>query len=147
MIDQCLMKKAVDSFVVLGFGTDVDKPSLEVYRTYLEMPFLMATEEYYEREFKTFLAENSLSDYMKRVEKRLKEEDRIDRYLNTATRSELISTCENVLIGQHSDLMLGSFQRLLDFNEDEDMYRMYALLSCIPESLELLRKDFLRRAV
>ncbi|KAJ6508165.1 Cullin [Mycena sanguinolenta] len=45
-------------------------------------------------------------------------------------------------IREHSKLMWENFQSLLDFDKDEDLQRMYALLSRIPEGLELLRKKF-----
>ena len=38
--------------------------------------------------------------------------------------------------------MWESFQNLLDFDKDEDLQRMYALLARIPEGLEPLRKKF-----
>jgi cullin 1 len=38
--------------------------------------------------------------------------------------------------------MWENFQTLLDFDKDEDLQRMYALLSRIPEGLEPLRKKF-----
>lgn len=38
--------------------------------------------------------------------------------------------------------MWEEFQKLLDFDKDEDLQRMYALLSRIPEGLEPLRKKF-----
>ncbi|KAJ8593849.1 Cullin-domain-containing protein [Rhizopogon salebrosus TDB-379] len=143
-IDQGLVKKVVDSFVLLGLDeTDINKASLDVYREHLETPFLDATEKYYEQESEAFLAESSVSDYLKKAEERLKEEeDRVDRYLNTETRKQLVSKCEHVLIRQHSNLMWESFQSLLDFDKDEDLQRMYALLSRIPEGLEPLRKKF-----
>ncbi|KAG0704302.1 Cullin-domain-containing protein [Suillus ampliporus] len=143
-IDQGLVKKVVDSFVSLGLDeTDINKASLDVYKEHLETPFLDATEKYYEQESEAFLAESSVSDYLKKAEERLKEEeDRVDRYLNTDTRKQLVSKCEHVLIRQHSDLMWESFQSLLDFDKDEDLQRMYALLSRIPEGLEPLRKKF-----
>ncbi|KAG2070418.1 Cullin-domain-containing protein [Suillus decipiens] len=143
-IDQGLVKKVVDSFVSLGLDeSDINKASLDVYREHLETPFLDATEKYYEQESDAFLAESSVSDYLKKAEERLKEEeDRVDRYLNTDTRKQLVSKCEHVLIRQHSDLMWESFQSLLDFDKDEDLQRMYALLSRIPEGLEPLRKKF-----
>jgi cullin 1 len=143
-IDQGLVKKVVDSFVSLGLDeSDINKASLDVYREHLETPFLDATEKYYEQESEAFLAESSVSDYLKKAEERLKEEeDRVDRYLNTDTRKQLVSKCEHVLIRQHSDLMWESFQSLLDFDKDEDLQRMYALLSRIPEGLEPLRKKF-----
>jgi hypothetical protein len=111
-IDQGLVKKVVDSFVSLGLDeTDINKASLDVYREHLETPFLDATEKYYEQESEAFLAESSVSDYLKKAEERLKEEeDRVDRYLNTDTRKQLVSKCEHVLIRQHSDLMWESFQ-------------------------------------
>jgi cullin 1 len=167
-IDQNSVKKVVDSFVSLGLDEeDINKVSLDVYKEHLETPFLNATEEFYEQESNKFqaLAPSSsrnllslwripwhrqdyrrthcLSDYLKKAEERLKEEeDRVDRYLNTETRNQLISKCEQVLIRPHSDLMWESFQSLLDFDKDEDLRRVYVLLSRMPEGLEPLRKTF-----
>ncbi|KAH7921900.1 Cullin-domain-containing protein [Leucogyrophana mollusca] len=143
-IDQGLVKKVVDSFVSLGLDeADINKASLDVYRDHFETPFLDATEKYYKQESEAFLAESSVSDYLKKAEERLREEeDRVERYLNTETRKPLISKCEQVLIREHSELMWESFQSLLDFDKDEDLQRMYALLSRIPEGLEPLRKRF-----
>ncbi|KAF9242574.1 Cullin [Melanogaster broomeanus] len=137
-IDQGLVKKVVDSFVSLGLDeADINKASLDVYKEHLETPFLEATEKYYQQESEAFLAESSVSDYLKKAEERLREEeDRVDRYLNAETRKQLVSKCEHVLIRQHSELMWDSFQSLLDFDKDEDLQRM------IPEGLEPLRKKF-----
>jgi len=123
--------------------SDPNKACLDVYKEHFENPFIEATEIYYRQESEAFLAANSVSDYLKRAEERLKEEeDRVERYLNTQTRKVLISKCEHVLIREHSELMWESFQSLLDFDKDEDLQRMYALLSRIPEGLEPLRKKF-----
>ncbi|KAK0449242.1 Cullin [Armillaria borealis] len=143
-IDQGLVKKVVDSFVSLGLDDmDPNKPCLDVYKDHFEAPFLAATEMYYKKESEAFLAENSVPDYLKKAEERLREEeDRVERYLHTETRKTLISKCEEVLIKSHSDLMWDSFQSLLDFDRDEDLQRMYALLSRISNGLEPLRKRF-----
>ncbi|KII86882.1 hypothetical protein PLICRDRAFT_55777 [Plicaturopsis crispa FD-325 SS-3] len=143
-IDQGLVKKVVDSFVSLGLDeTDTNKAALDVYKEHFETPFIDATEKYYKQESESFLAESSVSDYLKKAEERLREEeDRVERYLNTVTRKSLISKCEHVLIREHSELMWESFQSLLDYDKDEDLQRMYALLSRIPEGLEPLRKKF-----
>ncbi|KJA24077.1 hypothetical protein HYPSUDRAFT_39219 [Hypholoma sublateritium FD-334 SS-4] len=144
VIDQGLVKKVVDSFVSLGLDdTDTNKACLDVYKDHFELPFIEATEKYYKQESESFLASNSISDYLKKAEDRLREEeDRVERYLNTQTRKPLISKCEHVLIREHADLMWESFQGLLDFDKDEDLQRMYSLLSRIPEGLEPLRKKF-----
>ncbi|KAH6912520.1 Cullin-1 [Coprinopsis sp. MPI-PUGE-AT-0042] len=143
-IDQGLVKKVVDSFVSLGLDEgDTNKECLDVYREHFEMPFLDSTEIYYKHESEGFLASNSVSDYLKKAEERLREEeDRVERYLNTSTRKALVTKCEHVLIRDHSKLMWENFQSLLDFDKDEDLQRMYALLSRIPEGLEPLRKKF-----
>jgi cullin 1 len=144
VIDQGLVKKVVDSFVSLGLdNTDLNKECLDIYKEHLEAPFIAATDQYYKKESEAFLAQNSVSDYLKKAEERLREEeDRVERYLNTKTRKELISKCEHVLIREHAERMWDSFQTLLDFDQDEDLQRMYALLSRIPEGLEPLRKRF-----
>jgi len=143
-IDQGLIKRVIDSFVSLGLDeTDPNKACLDVYKEHFEGPFIEATELYYRQESESFLAANSVSDYLKKAEERLREEeDRVERYLNTQTRKILISRCEQVLIRAHSQLMWDSFQTLLDFDKDEDLQRMYSLLSRIPEGLEPLRKKF-----
>jgi len=54
--------------------------------------------------------------------------------------SILIGKCEQVLIGECSSLIVDGFPVLLDSNRDEDIQRMYSLLTRIPEGVELLRK-------
>lgn len=143
-IDQGLVKKVVESFVSLGLDdNDINKACLKVYEDHFQAPFIEATEMFYKHESETYIASHSVPDYLKKAEERLKEEeDRVDRYLNTQTRKPLISKCEAVLIREHAQLMWDNFQNLLDYDKDEDLQRMYALLSRIPEGLEPLRKKF-----
>ncbi|KIY70348.1 ubiquitin-protein ligase [Cylindrobasidium torrendii FP15055 ss-10] len=144
VIDQGLVKKVVLSFVSLGLdNTDPNKECLDIYKEHFETPFIQATELYYKKESEAFLSENTVSEYLKKAEERLREEeDRVERYLHTKTRKELIAKCEDVLIRQHAQLMQDSFQKLLDYDQDEDLQRMYALLARIPDGLEPLRKRF-----
>jgi cullin 1 len=143
-IDQGLVKRVVDSFVSLGLDdTDTNKACLDIYREHFEIPFIDSTEKYYKQESESFLAASSVSDYLKKAEERLREEeDRVERYLNTHTRKSLINKCEHVLIREHCIRMWENFQILLDYDKDEDLQRMYAVLSRIQEGLEPLRKKF-----
>ena len=143
-IDQGLLKKVVDSFVSLGIDeTDLNDASLDYYKEHFEMPFLVATEAYYERESDSFVVENSVSDYLKKAEERLEdEEDRAERYLHQTTRRLLITKCEHVLVRAHAELMWGNFQSLLEYDKYEGLQRMYSLLSRIPEGLGPLRRKF-----
>src|SRR5258708_701292 len=143
-IDQTLVKKVVDSFVSLGLDVaDPNKECLDVYKEHFETAFILATEQFYKAESDNYLAQNPVPDYLRKAEERLREEEnRVDRYLHTKTRKDLVSECENVLIREHGDLLTESFQTLLDYEKDDDLQRMYALLSRIPDGLDPLRKRF-----
>ncbi|KAF5322714.1 hypothetical protein D9619_000259 [Psilocybe cf. subviscida] len=143
-IDQGLVKKVVDSFVSLGLDSaDPNKECLDIYKEQFESPFLKATEAYYTQESNSFLNEHPVPEYLKKAEERLREEEsRVERYLHTKTRKELIGKCEHVLIREHGKRMWDNFQTLLDYDQDEDLQRMYSLLSRIAEGLEPLRKRF-----
>jgi cullin 1 len=54
----------------------------------------------------------------------------------------LITTCETVLVKDHTALVQDEFQPLLNADKNEDLMRMYALLARVPESLEKLRNLF-----
>ncbi|KAK7013089.1 ubiquitin-protein ligase [Favolaschia claudopus] len=149
-IDQALVKKVVDSFVSLGLdATDPNKECLDVYKEMFESQFLGATEAYYTAEAEAFLnaggteGSGNIPEYLKKAEGRLREEEeRVVRYLHAKTRKELVGRCENVLLKAHMQRMQDAFQALLDFDADEDLQRMYALLARIQDGLEPLRKKF-----
>jgi cullin 1 len=84
----CHITQPYGLLVSLGLDeADSNKASLEVYREHLETPFINETERHYKQESDAYLAENSVSDYLKRAEERLREEeDRVERFLNTNTR-------------------------------------------------------------
>jgi len=143
-IEQQQVKSVVQSFVALGLDeSDSTKSTLEVYKKDFEEPFLRATAEYYSRESKQFLAENSVVEYMKKAETRLNEEkERVEVYLLPEILSPLMRTCENSLIGAHSQILREEFQVLLDNDRQDDLGRMYQLLFRIPDGLDPLRSRF-----
>jgi hypothetical protein len=54
--------------VSLGLDeADSRRSTLDVYRKYFEVPFIIATKKYYQEESRQFLAENSVVEYMKKV--------------------------------------------------------------------------------
>ncbi|KAF2417427.1 Cullin-domain-containing protein [Tothia fuscella] len=143
-IEQAQIKAVVESFVSLGLDeSDSTKPTLDVYKEFFEAPFLKATGEYYSRESKQFLAENSVVEYMKKAETRLEEEkERVDLFLLAEILAPLNRTCEQSLIQDHSLILREEFQNLLDRDRQEDLGRMYKLLSRIPDGLDPLRARF-----
>ncbi|RCI08529.1 hypothetical protein L249_8903 [Ophiocordyceps polyrhachis-furcata BCC 54312] len=143
-IEHGQIKSVVDSFVSLGLDeADPSKSTLDVYRYHFERPFLAATKEFYQAESKQFVAENSVVEYMKKADARLAEEDeRVNVYLHQDIAVSLKRTCNVALIADHATLLREEFQVLLDSDREDDMARMYRLLSRIPEGLEPLRAKF-----
>lgn len=143
-IEQSQIKSIVDSFVSLGLDeNDSTKSTLEVYRFYFEKPFIAATRIYYENESRQFVAENSVVEYMKKAEARLDEEKaRVGLYLHPDITKHLTDTCLEVLVTAHSDLLRDEFQVLMDNERQDDLARMYRLLSRIKDGLDPLRAKF-----
>ncbi|KAL2865331.1 cullin culA [Aspergillus lucknowensis] len=143
-IEQSQIKSIVDSFVSLGLDeADPTKSTLDVYRSFFAKPFLAATRTYYEEESRQFVAENSVVEYMKKAEARLDEEKaRVGLYLHPDIAKHLTETCLDVLVTAHSELLRDEFQPLLDNERQEDLARMYRLLSRIKDGLDPLRTKF-----
>ncbi|PLW07885.1 hypothetical protein PCANC_07910 [Puccinia coronata f. sp. avenae] len=143
-IDPNLVKRAVDSFVSLGLDeSDSNRQNLDVYKESFEGPFLQETERYYRLESESFIAKTSIPEYMQKAEMRLKEEEnRVDMYLHLSSRRMLVTTCENVLVKEHAELLQEEFMRLLENQKESDLSRMHGLLGRIPEGLDPLRAQF-----
>lgn len=144
VIQSSLLKSVLDSFVSLGIDdTDATRVNLDVYRTEFQQPFLEATMEYYKTESATFVAHNSVTDYMKKAETRLmEEEDRVELYLQPATRLPLAEICREQLVSSHGPLLWDQFKPLLENEMTDDLSRMYTLLVQIPGGLDPLREQF-----
>jgi len=93
-IDRDLVKTVVDSYVSLGVdNTELDKVCLDVYKEFLEAPFVEATEAYY----RTKLEASEEFRVQSRMEELLKEEeDRVMQCLNPATWEVLSGKLEEV---------------------------------------------------
>ena len=133
----------VPSSVQLGLDDQDSIGNTEVYKQEFENPFIAATELYFRTESDAFVAANSSTDYMRKAETRLKEEeDRVELYLHPTTRDRLIRKCEAVLIRGHSQLLWDEFENLLESGKSDDLYRMYTLLYRVSEGLDPLRRSF-----
>ncbi|KAM3724794.1 Cullin-1 [Dirofilaria immitis] len=122
-------------------ATHLDRlPKLRVYRDYFEKRFIADTESYFANEAAEFIAANSVTEYMKKVEIRLKEEkERCDLYLHESTQDLLAKTLEKVLITKQLDLFQNEFGNLLESNKDSDLERMYTLCDRVENGLDELR--------
>jgi cullin 1 len=106
-------------------GLNKEKPketTLDVYKEAFEEDFLNATEVYYTAESVQFISQNTVADYMKKVEARLQEElVRVRQYLHPSTETELINKCDRVLIEKHVESIWTEFQHLLEDDKVDGM--------------------------
>ncbi|KAJ1361358.1 hypothetical protein KIN20_020581 [Parelaphostrongylus tenuis] len=146
-----LIRDVTDCYVELGIEEDenpnqerssqpIPSAKLKVYMDHFEAKFLRETENYYANEAQVFLESNPLTEYMKKVERRLEDErTRCDMYLHMTTQEPLSKTCEKVLIEAQLELFQNEFGALLEANKDDDLARMYKLCERVEDGLNNLR--------
>ena len=91
-----------------------------MYQEQFEKPFLKATEEYYMRESSFFISQNTIADYMKKMQQRLHQETvRAQSYLHSSSEKNLIQVTEKTLITNHLQTIQNEFQVLLTNDKRE----------------------------
>ena len=92
---------------ILSLLVDVCLGNLEVYTADFENDFISATRTFYTTEARAFLQQNSIPDYLRKVQCRLDEEEkRGESILHRASRAKLKEACIDVLVSQQASLIV-----------------------------------------
>jgi len=125
--------------------TTVSLQGREVYEEHFEVPFLQQSADFYRMESQKFLADNSTSVYINKVEARIEEEvERARHYLDPMSEPEIVRVLEEELIEKHMNTIVNMENsgavHMLKNDKKEDLLCMYKLFMRVAEGLETLKK-------
>ncbi|XP_073216029.1 cullin-3 isoform X3 [Lepidochelys kempii] len=114
-----------------------------VYEEDFEAPFLEMSAEFFQMESQKFLAENSASVYIKKVEARINEEiERVMHCLDKSTEEPIVKVVERELISKHMKTIVemenSGLVHMLKNGKTEDLACMYKLFSRVPNGLKTM---------
>nr|CAG4638271.1 EOG090X01NX [Cyclestheria hislopi] len=137
VVDRLSIKAACQMLMILGID------SRTVYEEDFERPFLIQSADFYKLESQKFLAENSASVYIKKVEARIIEEgDRAKHYLDESTESRIVEVVEEELIKKHMKTIVemenSGVVHMLKSQKTEDLRCMYKLLHRVHDGLRTI---------
>ncbi|KAK6632281.1 Cullin-3 [Polyplax serrata] len=135
--DRIAIKNACQMLMVLGIG------KRSVYEEDFERPFLQQSADFYRMESQKFLAENSASVYIKKVEARINEEaERAKHYLDVSTETRIVEVVEEELIKKHMKTIVemenSGVVHMLKNQKTEDLACMYKLFYRVTDGLKTM---------
>lgn len=139
LVDRQLMKNVLAMLVEVTPGHRTD-----LYVELFEKEFLEQTSVFYRQESQDFMAKNTIPDYLRKIEKRLQEEeDRSENYLYKCSKMPLREVVQKELIVTYASRLVADEQSgfvvMLSRNMIDDLERMYMFFSRVPNTLQLMR--------
>ncbi|KAK0163798.1 hypothetical protein PV328_002492 [Microctonus aethiopoides] len=137
VVDRMAIKNACEMLMRLGINNRL------VYEEDFERPFLAQSGDFYKMESQIFLAENSASVYIKKVEARISEEsERAKHYLDKSTESRIVEVVEQELIKVHMRTIVemenSGVVHMLKNQKTDDLGCMYKLFSRVTDGLRTI---------
>ena len=134
VVNSTLIYKVVSSYVELGRAVSVSEQQpdktrhLRIYESKFLADYLKETERFYALESSSFIDANPVTEYLKKAESRLEEENiRCEKYLHESSAEKIRTTCEEVLIQKHLERFNSEFRWLLEKDKGDDLARMFKM--------------------
>ncbi|CDW52179.1 cullin 3 [Trichuris trichiura] len=131
------LKTACQMLMALGVN------SRTVYEEDFEVPFLLRSAEFFQRESNAYLSEENASVYIRKVNQRIIEESYFAKhYMDSKTECKVISVLEAEMISKHMNAVVemesSGLVSMLKDNRFDDLNCMYRLLLRVEEGLNVL---------
>ena len=138
-VDRILLKHTLNMLVELGVQ------GKNVYRECFEDQFLDHTRKFYQDESKQYISQNPCSDYLKKAEKRIREEKaRVENYLHESTMEKIQDLCDEEWISVHYKTLIhmenSGCAWMFQCDKIPDLERMYLLFNRVPHTLKEVQK-------
>uniref|UniRef100_A0A914W0B5 Cullin family profile domain-containing protein n=1 Tax=Plectus sambesii TaxID=2011161 RepID=A0A914W0B5_9BILA len=121
---------------------DAKETALCMYHENFERFLLEDTESFYTKKATDFIANNSVTEYMHKVDNWLNEEEHLRNYLHSSTMETLVKSCKKVLITKQLNLFLNEFRYLLVANKHEDLAPIYSFCNRVDDGHRDLKVVF-----
>ncbi|KXS15129.1 Cullin-domain-containing protein [Gonapodya prolifera JEL478] len=154
-VDRIALKGVADMMHKLESGGYGDVPNGSVYEADFEKAFLVRSGEAYDVEAEAYLAEVDAVEYLKKVERRLAEEEQRTRhYLIPITAPKILKVVQRSMLERHVVRILsmpnsGLLAQLRDLKFD-DLIRMYDLMGLVGNGHVEMRKmlsDYVKESI
>mmetsp|Transcript_13328 Transcript_13328/g.25129 ORF Transcript_13328/g.25129 Transcript_13328/m.25129 type:complete len:779 (+) Transcript_13328:73-2409(+) len=138
-VDRILLKHTVNMLAELGVQ------GKNVYRESFEDQFLDHTRKFYQDESVQYISQNTCSDYLKKAEKRIREEKaRVENYLHESTMEKIQELCDEEWILAHFKPLIhmenSGCAWMFEHDKVQDLERMYNLFSRVPQTLKEVQR-------
>merc|ERR1719281_1324310 len=138
-VDRILLKHTVTMLVELGVQNK------NVYRDCFEDQFLDNTRKFYQDESVQYISQNTCSDYLKKAEKRIREEKaRVENYLHDSTLEKIQALLDDEWILAHYEALIrmenSGCTWMFEHDKVQDLERMYSLFSRVPQTLKEVQR-------
>uniref|UniRef100_A0A3Q3WPV2 Cullin family profile domain-containing protein n=1 Tax=Mola mola TaxID=94237 RepID=A0A3Q3WPV2_MOLML len=137
VVDRVAIRNASQMLMILGLD------GRSVYEEVFEGPLLDMSANFFQMEAQKFLAENSASVYIKKVDARINEEiERVLHCLDKSTEEPIVKLMERELISKHMKTIVemenSGLVHMLKNGKTEDLACMYKLFSCVPDGMKTM---------
>eukprot|EP00406_Dinophysis_acuminata_P006786 CAMPEP_0179220922 /NCGR_PEP_ID=MMETSP0797-20121207/5897_1 /TAXON_ID=47934 /ORGANISM="Dinophysis acuminata, Strain DAEP01" /LENGTH=750 /DNA_ID=CAMNT_0020927633 /DNA_START=123 /DNA_END=2375 /DNA_ORIENTATION=- len=138
-VDRILLKHTVSMLVDLGVQ------GKNVYRECFEDQFLDDTRKFYQDESVQYISQNTCSDYLKKAEKRIREEKaRVENYLHESTMEKIQELCDEEWILAHFKTLIhmenSGCAWMFEHDKVQDLERMFLLFSRVSSTLKEVQR-------